>query len=220
MRILIVEDNKIIGDGLVTGLQQEGYGIDWTEDLESARLALKTHHYDMVLMDIGLPDGSGIDLLAEMRAQKKHIPVLMLTAYDTTDYKVKGLDAGADDYLVKPFKFAEVKARIRALHRRRGGRIQPLLKAGDITLNPATKEAALAGRPVKLGAKEFTILQHLMEKPGEIISKQTIEDSIYGWGTEIESNTIEVHIFKLRKKLGKDVIETVKNMGYRLAHDS
>lgn len=220
MRILVVEDDKIIGDGLLTALKLEGYATDWVEDKESATLAFETREYDMLLMDIGLPDGSGLDLLAEIRAKKSGVPILMLTAYDKTSYKVKGLDTGADDYLIKPFKLDELKARIRALHRRREGRSQPLLKADDIQLNPATKKVTFQNKDIALGPKEFTILQLLMENPGEVLSKQAIEDSMYGWGMEIESNTIEVHVSKLRKKLGKDIIETIKNMGYRFAASS
>lgn len=220
MRILVVEDDKIIGDGLLTALKLEGYAVDWAEDKESATLAFETHSYDMLLMDIGLPDGSGLDLLAEVRAKKSEVPILMLTAYDKTNYKVKGLDTGADDYLIKPFKLDELKARIRALHRRREGRSQPLLKAGDIELNPATKKVDLKGKDIPLSPKEFAILQLLMEKLGEVLSKQEIEDSMYGWGMEIESNTIEVHVSKLRKKLGKSAVETIKNMGYRCAVSS
>lgn len=217
MRILVIEDDKIIGDGLFTSLRLEGYAIDWVEDKETATLAIETHSYDMLLMDIGLPDGSGLDLLAEIRAKKSEVPILMLTAYDKTNYRVKGLDSGADDYLIKPFKLDELKARIRALHRRREGRSQPLLKANDITLNLATKKVSLKNNDIPLGPKEFSILQLLMERPGEVLSKQAIEDSMYGWGMEIESNTIEVHVSKLRKKLGKDVIKTIKNMGYCFA---
>jgi DNA-binding response OmpR family regulator len=141
----------------------------------------------------------------------------MLTAYDKVSYKVQGLDAGADDYLIKPFKLDELKARIRALHRRHEGSAQPLLSVGDIELNPATKRITKSGKEIKLGPKEFAILQVFMEKPDEVLSKQVIEDSMYGWGVEIESNTIEVHVSKLRKKLGKDTIETIKYVGYRLA---
>ncbi len=217
MRILVVEDDKIIGDGLQTALKLEGYAVDWVEDKASATLVFETHEYDMLLMDIGLPDGSGLDLLVEIRAKKSEVPILMLTAYDKTSYKIKGLDLGADDYLIKPFKLDELKARIRALHRRWEGRSQPLLQVGDIELNPATKKVTLAKKDILLGPKEFVILQLLMEKPGEVLSKQVIEDNMYGWGMEIESNTIEVHVSKLRKKLGKDVIKTIKNMGYRCA---
>jgi DNA-binding response OmpR family regulator len=215
MRILVIEDDKIIGDGLLTALKLEGYAADWVEDKESATLALKTHAYDMLLMDIGLPDGSGLDLLAELRSGGNTVPILILTAYDKTSYKVKGLDLGADDYLIKPFKLEELKARIRALHRRREGISRPIFKLGDIKLNPATKEVHLKNKLITLGSKEFSILQLLMEKPGEVLSKPTIEESMYGWGEEIESNAIEVHVSKLRKKLGKGVIETIKHMGYR-----
>lgn len=217
MRILVIEDDKIIGDGLVTALRLENYAVDWVEDKESATLAFETHPYDMLLMDIGLPDGSGLDLLAEIRAKKSGVPILMLTAYDKIDYKVRGLDAGADDYLIKPFKLVELKARVRALHRRREGRSQPLLRAKGIELNPATKKVSVEGAETVLGPKEFAILQLPMERPDEVLSKREIEDSMYGWGMEIASNTIESHISKLRKKIGADMIETIKHMGYRFA---
>lgn len=217
MRILIIEDDKIIGDALLTALKIEGYAVDWVETKETAILAFETHTYNMLLIDIGLPDGSGIDLLTEIRAQKNKVPIIMLTAYDKTDYKVQGLDAGADDYLIKPFRLDELKARIRALHRRREGRSQTLLQVRNLSLNLATQRVKLAGISITLTPKEFIILQLLMEKPDEILSKQLIEDSIYGWGEEIESNTIEVYISQLRKKLGKDIIETIKNVGYRIA---
>ena len=217
MRILVVEDDLIIGDGLLIALQLEGYAVDWTEDKESARLAMDTHKYDMLLLDIGLPDGSGLDLLAEVRGEKNNVPIIILTAFDRTSHKIQGLDAGADDYIVKPFKLKELQARIRSLHRRRNGRIQTLLRENNIELNPATYAVSLGGKTVKLGPKEFSILRILMENPNVILSKQQIEDALYGWGTEIESNTIEVHIYKLRKKIGKNAITTFKNQGYRLA---
>lgn len=217
MRILVIEDDKIIGDGLLTALKLDGHAVDWAETKESAILAFETHIYDMLLIDVGLPDGSGLDLLAKIREQKSKVPIIMLTAYDKTDYKVQGLDAGADDYLIKPFKLNELKARIRALHRRREGRSQPLLKARGIELNPATQIVKLAGKIVILRPKEFIVLRLLMEKPDKILSKRLIEDSMYGWGQEIASNTVEVHVSNLRKKLGKCTIETVKNVGYRFA---
>jgi len=217
MRILVIEDDKIIGDGLLTALKLEGYAVDWVENKKFAILAFETHKYGMLLIDIGLPDGSGLDLLAEIRLKNGEVPILMLTAYDETNYKVEGLDLGADDYLIKPFKLEELKARIRALHRRSEGRSKPLLRAGSIELNPATKKVTIEGQPIQLGPKEFTILRLFMENPNEVLNKQVIEEHIYGWGMEIESNTIEVHVSKLRKKLGKDVIETIKNMGYRFA---
>lgn len=217
MRVLVVEDDKIIGEGLLTALKLEGYAVDWVRDKESAVLAFKTHEYDMLLLDIGLPDGSGLDLLSEIRVKKERIPILMLTAYDKTSYKVRGLDLGADDYMIKPFKLNELKARIRALHRRREGRALPVLKTNKVELNPATKKVKVYGKEVSLTAKEFVILQLLMERKGEVLSKKVIEDGIYGWEMEIESNAIEVHVSKLRKKIGKSLIETVKNTGYRFA---
>ncbi len=217
MRILVVEDDKIIGDGLTTALQLDGYAVDWVKNKESASLAFETHVYEMLLLDIGLPDGSGLDFLADVRARKNNIPILILTAYDSLTLKVRGLDCGADDYLIKPFKLEELQARLRALHRRREGRAQPLLKAGTIELDPASRRVSKAGKPINLGPREFAVLQALMEKPDKVLSKQALEDSLYGWGMEIESNSIEVHVSKLRKKLGKEAIETIKYVGYRLA---
>lgn len=216
MRILVVEDDKIIGDGVVAGLQIESYAVDWTEDIESAETALSTYNYDMVILDIGLPDGSGLDLLKKMRTQKKDIPVLILTAYDDISFKVKGLDMGADDYLIKPFKLEELNARLRALKRRSEGRADPVLTVGTIMLDPAARKVTRQGEVVHLGPKEFSILQNLMEKRGKILSKSQLEDGLYGWDAEVESNTVEVHIYGLRKKLGKHAIETVKYVGYRL----
>lgn len=216
MRILVVEDDKIIGDGVVSGLEIDGYAVDWVEDIESGETALEANKYDMIVLDIGLPDGSGLDLLRNLRDEKNDIPVLILTAYDDVSFKVKGLDAGADDYLIKPFKLEELTARLRALKRRSEGRSDPLLKVSDITLDPAAKKVTKCGEAIKLGPKEFVILQTLMEKRGKILSKSQIEDGLYGWDVEVESNTVEVHIHGLRKKLGKEAIETVKHVGYRL----
>jgi len=219
MRVLLVEDDKIIGDGVSAGLDLEGYAIDWVEDKESAETALDTNQYGMVVLDIGLPDGSGIDILKKLRERKNDVPVIILTAYDDVAYRVKGLDAGADDYLVKPFKLDELKARLRALRRRSNGKAEPVLKAKDIVLNPSTKTVTKGGQPVQLGHKEFAILQTLMENAGKLISKAHLEDGLYGWETEIESNTVEVHIHGIRKKLGKELIETVKFVGYRINKD-
>lgn len=216
MRVLLVEDDKIIGDGVSAGLELEGYAIDWVEDKESAETALGTNKYGMVVLDIGLPDGSGVDILRGLRREKNDVPVIILTAYDDVSYRVKGLDNGADDYLVKPFKLDELKARLRALRRRSTGKAEPVLKVRDITLNPSTKKVTKAEKDVYLGPKEFAILQHLMENVGKVISKPQLEDSLYGWESEIESNTVEVHIHGIRKKLGKDLIETIKFMGYRI----
>lgn len=217
MRILIVEDDKIIGDGLVQCLLMDNYAVDWVETKESAETALLTTPYDLLLLDIGLPDGSGLDVLKKLRRDKNDVPVLILTAYDETPHKVEGLDAGADDYLVKPFDLDELRARIRALQRRASGRGTPLFKSANIILDPATHKVTQAGECVRLGPKEFAILQALMEKPGLILSKAQIQDKLYGWNMETESNTIEVHIHGLRRKLGKSAVITVRHVGYHVA---
>lgn len=217
MRILIVEDDKIIGDGLVQGLLMDNYAVDWVETKASAETALLTTPYDLLVLDIGLPDGSGLDVLKKLRQEENDLPVLILTAYDETPQKVKGLDSGADDYLIKPFDLDELRARIRALQRRASGRGTPLFKSGNIVLDPATHIVTLDDAPVKLGPKEFAILQALMEKPGRILSKDQIQDKLYGWNMETESNTIEVHIHGLRSKLGKGAVITVRFVGYKVA---
>ncbi|MGH1486561.1 MAG: response regulator [Cellvibrionaceae bacterium] len=216
MRLLIVEDNKIIGDGLLIAMKLESYAVDWVESSKSASQALAAHHYDMLLLDIGLPDGSGLDLLTEVRAKRNDIPILILTAYDDICDKIKGLDTGADDYLTKPFDLDELKARVRALHRRRDGHASVQLVVGAITLDTSNRIVTVKDKPIHLGSKEFALLQILMEKPGKVFSKRVLEDSLYGWGMEVESNTIEVHISHLRKKLGKKTIETIKYVGYRI----
>lgn len=216
MRVLVVEDDRIIGDGIVQTLDMEDYAVDWVEDVESAQTALDTNEYEMVVLDIGLPDGSGLDVLKTMRTGSNDTPVLILTAYDDTAFKVKGLDSGADDYLIKPFKLEELLARMRALRRRAGGRSRPVLEVQDVTLDPAAQKVTKSGEMINVGPKEFAILHALMEKPGQVLSKARLEDSLYGWDMEIESNTIEVHIHGLRKKLGKDFIETLRHVGYRI----
>ncbi|MFT5519503.1 MAG: two-component system response regulator QseB [Enterobacterales bacterium] len=216
MRILVVEDDKIIGDGLVQGLGLDNYAVDWVEDKESALTALTTTAYELVILDIGLPDGSGLEVLKHLRQKKDDTPVLILTAYNDIDHKLKGLDGGADDYLSKPFDLDELRARIRALRRRASGRTSPVLSVGSLSLNPATHIVTQNGNPVTLGPKEFAILQTLMERPERVLSKAHIEDSLYGWDMEIESNTIEVHIHGIRKKLGKDSIETLRHVGYKM----
>jgi two-component system response regulator QseB len=216
MRLLIVEDNTIIGDGLLVAMRLESYAVDWVKNRKSASQALAVHQYNMILLDIGLPDGSGLDLLAEVRAKKDNILILILTAYDDICDKVKGLDTGADDYLTKPFDLDELKARVRALHRRQDGRSSIQLAVGVIKLDTSSRIVTVKDKPVHLGSKEFALLQILMENPGKIFSKQVLEDSLYGWGMEVASNTIEVHISNLRKKLGKTTIETIKYVGYRI----
>lgn len=220
MRILVVEDDRIIGDGIVQALGLEDYAADWVEDVESAQTALETNEYEIVILDIGLPDGSGLDVLRKMRQDNNDTPVLILTAYDDTSFKVKGLDSGADDYLIKPFKLEELLARLRALRRRAGGRANPTLTINGVTLDPAAQKVTKDGEVINIGPKEFAILHALMEKEGKVLSKAQLEDSLYGWDMEIESNTIEVHIHGLRKKLGKEFIQTLRHVGYRIGGDS
>ena len=216
MYVLLVEDDKIIGDAVSQGLRMQDYVVDWVEDREAAESALEANQYEMFVLDIGLPDGSGFDVLKKIRSAGNQNPVLILTAFDDVSYKIKGLDAGADDYLVKPFDLNELFARMRAMRRRGEGRAVATINVGPVALDPIGKVVTLDGSRVDLGSREFAILQTLMEHPGRIQSKNQIEDRLYGWDMEIESNTVEVHIHGLRKKLGKSFIKTIRNMGYQV----
>lgn len=216
MRVLLVEDDKIVGDGVVQGLEMEGYAVDWVEDTDSAMAALRADGYELMVLDLGLPDGSGLDVLQNLRRRANDLPVLILTAYDATTYKLKGLDAGADDYLVKPFDLDELLARLRALRRRSHGRAAPTLRVGTVELDPHSKTVTLDGQPVNIAPREFSVLHILMENAGKVLSRNQLEDRLYGWGNEIESNAVEVHIHGLRKKLGKDFVKTIRNLGYKV----
>jgi two-component system response regulator QseB len=219
MRLLLVEDDAMIGRSLQQGLKQDGYAVDWVRDGQSARLSLQSPEalaYALVLLDLGLPRLSGRELLAELRQRRNPIPVLIITAHDSVADKVGGLDAGADDYLVKPFSFEELSARIRALLRRPSGAAIPILQQGDLSLNPSTHEVRINDAPVHLSAREFALLEALLRRPGVPLSRSQLEQSIYGWGEEIGSNAIEVHIHSLRRKLGADRIENVRGVGYRI----
>lgn len=214
MRILLVEDDEILGDGIVAGLREFSFSIDWIKTGKHLHSALLSTDYDVLLLDLNLPGESGLDLLRELRNSGKGLPVLILTARDTVEDRVKGLDLGADDYLIKPFDLDELAARIRALIRRNHGRSTPLLKAGDIEMDVARHTVTRGGISLDLSAREFSILHLLLESAGKVMSKRKIEDSLYAWGEEIESNTIEVHIHNLRKKLGQDTIKTIRGVGY------
>lgn len=216
MRILVVEDDAVLSDGLKVGLAFNGWTIDLVGSCEEARAALASTRFDAVVLDVMLPDGSGLGLLAEMRRQRDSMPVLLLTALDETADKVRGLDTGADDYLGKPFDLNELSARLRALGRRRTGRSDPILKTAGISIDPATQEVAIDGRPLSLSRRELAVLTALMERPGIIRSRVEIEDRLYGWQEEVESNAVEVHIHNLRSKIGRDAIETVRGLGYRM----
>jgi DNA-binding response OmpR family regulator len=216
LRILLVEDDALLGDGIRAGLSLAGYAADWVRNGEQALAALAGHQYDACVLDLGLPGKDGIAVLQEMRRRGDRSPVLVLTARDTQADKIAGLDAGADDYLTKPFDLAELQARIRALLRRAGGQAQPVLAHRSVTLDPASKRVTCAGQDVALSAREFALLQDLMRHPQHIRSRSQLEESLYAWGEETGSNTVEVYIHHLRKKLGADFIRTVRGLGYQL----
>ncbi|CAN7157320.1 MULTISPECIES: response regulator transcription factor [unclassified Pseudoxanthomonas] len=215
-RLLLVEDDRMLGDALAAALAQDGWSIDRAEDGASARLALVDHGYTAVLLDLGLPRGSGLDVLAALRQRYDTTPVLIITARDQLSDRVRGLDAGADDYIVKPFEAGELSARLRAVVRRTQGRVAPVLRHGDIVLDPADRSVRLGDQPVRLGVHEYRTLLALMERPGRVIARDTLESLVYGGEGSIESNTIAVYIHQLRRKLGDGVITTVHGFGYRL----
>ncbi len=214
MRLLLVEDDAMIGAGIRTGLRQQGYSVDWVRDGEAGELATKTTPYDAILLDIGLPKKTGLELLAHWRKQKNAVPVLIITARDAVSDRIAGLDAGADDYLVKPFDLDELAARLRALLRRHSGRATPLIEHGALTLDPASHQVTLGGSPISLSAREFALLHSLLENPGVPLSRAQLEDRLYGWEEEIGSNAVEVYIHSLRRKLGNEWVRNVRGVGY------
>jgi len=216
MRILLVEDDPLLGDGLTVGLRQAGFAVDWVRDGQAADNALQTEIFDFVVLDLGLPRLSGMDVLSRARSRDQSMPILILTARDATGDKVSGLDAGADDYLVKPIDLDELTARIRALSRRSAGRAAPLLVHGNLTLDPAAHEVRLDGLAVELSSREFSLLQMLLESAGRVLTRSQLEQSMYGWRDEPDSNALEVHIHHLRKKLGSELIRTLRGVGYTI----
>jgi two-component system, OmpR family, response regulator QseB len=220
VRLLLVEDDAMIGASLREGLTREGYAVDWVQDGKAAELALATEQYALVLLDLGLPKKSGIDVLRALRASGNQVAVLILTARDTVAQRVLGLDSGADDYLVKPFDLDELCARIRALMRRQAGRAEPLIVFGALSVNPATRQVLHRGQDVALSAREYALLIALLERPGAVLSRAQLEERLYGWDAEVESNAVEVHIYNLRKKLGNDVVRNVRGVGYMVAKDT
>ncbi len=217
MRVLIVEDDAVLANGLVVGLRLGGFGADVVHRVEDARVALAGGGFEGVVLDIGLPDGSGMDLLVELRRAGNAVPILLLTARDQVADRVAGLDHGADDYMGKPFDMDELSARLRALLRRGEGRAAPGLAWNGLVIDPGRMTGRMDGRDLRFSAREFAILHHLMERPGTIRSKGELEERLYGWTGEVESNTVEVHVHKLRAKLGAGFIETVRGVGYRVA---
>ncbi|MFV3308375.1 response regulator [Pseudomonas sp. NY15181] len=219
MRLLLAEDDAMIGAGLQQGLRKEGYSVDWVRDGRSALLALETTDYALLLLDLGLPREDGMHVLRRLRQDGEALPVIIITARDQLADRVAGLDCGADDYLVKPFAMEELLARIRAISRRQAGQVQSELSAGPLRLDPVSHQLWLRGEPVSVSAKEFSVLHELMRGPERILSREQLEDRLYGWGEEIGSNAVQVHIFNLRKKLGADVIRSVRGVGYHIGED-
>lgn len=206
----------MIADAIRTGLKRDGFTVDCVHDGESADLVLRDERFDLLLLDLGLPRKGGLHVLQALRARQQDLPVLIITARDGVSDRVQGLDAGADDYLVKPFDLEELAARVRALLRRKSGRLSPAIQHLTVALDPATHRVTRDGREVALSPREFALLQLLMERPGTILSRAQLEERLYGWGEEVESNAIEVHIHGLRRKLGADFILNVRGVGYRV----
>jgi two-component system OmpR family response regulator len=214
MRLLLVEDDPMIGEAVRDLLRAEGYAVDWANDGDMADAALATQAYDLVLLDLGLPRRDGLAVLRDLRARKDRTPVLIATARDGVAQRVQGLDAGADDYVLKPYDLEELLARIRALLRRAAGRAEPVYEHQGISVTPATREVLVQGRPVSLSAREWAVLEALIARPGTVLSRQQLEDKLYGWGGEISSNAVEVYIHGLRKKLGAHLVLNVRGLGY------
>jgi two-component system response regulator QseB len=217
MRVLLAEDDAMIGASVRQGLRQDGFAVDWVEDGRAAELAVAERVHDAIVLDLGLPKRPGIDVLGTMRRQGDLRPVIILTARDAVADRVAGLNAGADDYVVKPFDLDELSARLRALLRRSSGRAGPLLVHGELELNPVTHEASLKGDPLPLSPREFALLEALLSRPGAILSRTQLEDKLYGWNDTVESNAVEVHIHALRRKLGADFIRNVRGVGWMVS---
>ena len=217
MRVLLVEDDRMIGDAVSQSLKDASYAVDWVRDGQAALDTLAAQVYDVVLLDLGLPKKDGMEVLRGIRTKNNPVPVLVITARDTLDDRIRGLDSGADDYILKPFEMAELLARMRAVVRRKGGVAGPVLTNGTIALDPATREVELNGVAVALSGREFSLLMALMVRPGAILSRSDLEDRIYGWNEEVDSNAVEFIIHALRKKLGTEVIKNVRGMGWMVA---
>jgi two-component system, OmpR family, response regulator len=214
MRVLLVEDDPMLGHAVVQALRDASYAVDWLRDGHSASAALARHGFEFILLDLGLPMRDGLDVLRELRARDDSTPVLVITARDAVDQRIEGLDRGADDYLIKPFAVGELLARMRALGRRRAGAVAPVLGNGILALDPASKAVTVSGKRHALSNREFALLRELLIRPGAVLSRAELEDRIYGWGEEVESNVIEFIIHSLRKKLGPESIRNVRGLGW------
>jgi two-component system, OmpR family, response regulator QseB len=217
MRILLVEDDTMIGKSVRQGLADAGFSVDWVQDGRAAELAIANAVYDLVVLDLGLPKKDGIEILKSVRARHNNVPILIATARDALADRIGGLNAGGDDYLVKPFDLDELIARVRALLRRHAGSGTPALHYGALVLDPIARTVQLQGQTVDLSSREFAVLEVLMRKPGAVLSREALEEAVYGWGEEVASNAIEVHLHNLRRKLGADRIKNVRGVGYRVA---
>jgi two-component system OmpR family response regulator len=215
MRLLLVEDDTMIGEVVLDLLRAEHYAVDWVKDGEMADTALRqSQSYDLVMLDLGLPRKDGLEVLRAMRARKDRTPVLIATARDAVEQRIAGLDAGADDYVLKPYDLDELLARLRALVRRASGRAEPVFEHNNITINPATREVQAEGVPVTLSAREWAVLEALIARPGAVLSRAQLEEKLYSWRDEVSSNAVEVYIHGLRKKLGSELIQNVRGVGY------
>lgn len=220
LRILLVEDNEILGEAVRDHVAAAEHAVDWMKTLEDARASLSAVSYGLVLLDLRLPDGSGIGLLKELRTGGNATPVIILTAHDQISDRIEGLNSGADDYLVKPFDLGELTARMLAVIRRYGGNIAPMIRFGDLKISPVDRRVFSADEEVSLSGREWAVLDTLLSRPGAIISKAQIEEALYAFGSEIESNTVEVYVSRLRKKLGRDHVVTVRGVGYKIGGDA
>jgi two-component system response regulator QseB len=216
MKLLLVEDDRMIGWSLRRGLLDEGFAVDWIDDGDDAAVVCSQHSYDAAILDLGLPNRDGIKVLAELRHQGNSLPIVILTARETVADRIKGLNAGADDYVCKPFDFDELVARLRAVMRRRAGLAAAVLEYRDVSLNPTTRRVFQRGQQLNLSAKEFSLLEILLQRPGIVLTRDQLRDKLYGWDGDVGSNTVEVFIHSLRRKIGHDYIENVRSFGYRV----
>lgn len=221
MRVLLVEDDPMIGEAILAALKDASYAADWVKNGQTALTTLGSQYYDLLLLDLGLPGKDGLEVLSRIRASDNPIPLLIITARDSLDDRLRGLDGGADDYVLKPFEMVELLARMRAVLRRKGGSATPLLSNGTLSLDPVTRESSVNnGTPVQLSNREFALLQALLVRPGAILSRADLEDRIYGWGEEVESNAVEFLIHALRRKLGSDIIKNVRGVGWMVSKNA
>jgi len=219
MRLLLVEDDTMIGEAVLDQLRAEHYAVDWVRDGEMADSALLTQDYDLVLLDLGLPRRDGLEVLKGLRGRKQRMPVLIATARDSVQQRVQGLDAGADDYILKPFDLDELLARIRALLRRASGRAEPVYEYKGVSICPTTREVSVEGTSVVLSAREWAVLEPLLARPGLVLSRAQLEEKLYGWKDDISSNAVEVYIHGVRKKLGAELIQNVRGVGYMVPRE-